>query len=67
MLPRGQEQPADTEERTPSSKAAVGGPKGKRSAALSEEDLGMVKELLVASLDKRRVQDWQNTTRTYLS
>ena len=41
---RGQEQPAGTEERTPSSKAAPGKPKA-RDSRLSEEDLGMVKEL----------------------
>ena len=47
---RGQEQPANTEERTPTSKAARVAPKG--STALSEEDLGMVKDLLVAGMSR---------------
>jgi hypothetical protein len=47
---RGQEQPANTEERTPTSKAARVTPKG--STALSEEDLGMVKDLLVAGISR---------------
>ena len=49
---RGQEQPAGTEERTPSSKAATGKPKGQGFAALSEEDLGMVQDLLVAGISR---------------
>ena len=49
---RGQEQPAGTEERTPSSKAAAGKPKGKGFAALSEEELGMVKDLVVAGMSR---------------
>jgi lambda family phage portal protein len=49
---RGQEQPAGTEERTPSSKATSGKPKGQGFAALSEEDLGMVKDLLVAGMSR---------------
>ena len=49
---RGQEQPAGTEERTPSSKAATGKSKGQGFAALSEEDLGMVKDLLVAGMSR---------------
>jgi lambda family phage portal protein len=49
---RGQEQPAETEERTPSSKAAAGKPKGQGFAALSEEELGMVKDLLVAGMSR---------------
>jgi hypothetical protein len=49
---RGQEQPAGTEERTPSRKAAAGKPKGQGLAALSEEELGMVKDLLVAGMSR---------------
>ena len=49
---RGQEQPAATEERTPSSKAVSGKAKGDGLAALSEEDLGMVKDLLVAGMSR---------------
>jgi lambda family phage portal protein len=49
---RGQEQPASTEERTPSSKPAQGKSQGQGFAALSEEDLGMVKELLVAGMTR---------------
>jgi hypothetical protein len=49
---RGQEQPAGTEERTPSSKAAPGKPKGQGFAALSEEELGMVKDLVVAGMSR---------------
>ena len=63
---RGQEQPAGTEERTPSSKAVAGGGKGQRMAALSEEDLGMVKELLLAG-SGQAARAWDNTTRTYLT
>jgi lambda family phage portal protein len=65
---RGQEQPAGTEERTPSAKAAKGGPKGQGMAAgFSDEDLGMVKELLVAGASHRATRDWASTTRTYLT
>jgi hypothetical protein len=60
---RGQEQPAETEERTPSSKAAPGKPKGQGFAALSEEDLGMVRELLVAGIS--RSTSWESTSRLY--
>jgi capsid protein len=63
---RGQEQPAGTEERTPSSKAVASGGKGQRMAALSEEDLGMIRELLLAG-SNRAVRAWDNTTRTYLT
>ena len=49
---RGQEQPAATEERTPSSKAAPDKPKGQGFAGLSEEDLGMVKHLLAAGISR---------------
>jgi lambda family phage portal protein len=49
---RGQEQPAGTEERTPSSKAAPSKSKSQGFAGLSEEDLGMVKELLVAGMSR---------------
>jgi len=64
---RGQEQPAATEERTPSSKAATGKPKGQGMDALSEEDLGMVRELLVAGASHRATRDWAAATRTYLT
>jgi lambda family phage portal protein len=47
---RGQEQPAATEERTPSSKAAPTKSKSQGFTGLSEEDLGMVKDLLVAGM-----------------
>jgi lambda family phage portal protein len=63
---RGQEQPAGTEERTPSSKAASGRPKGQGMAALSEEDLGMIRELLLAG-SNHAARAWDNTTRTYLT
>jgi capsid protein len=49
---RGQEQPAGTGERTPSSKAVGGKPKGQSLAALSEEELGMVKDLVVAGMSR---------------
>jgi capsid protein len=60
---RGQEQPADTEERTPSSKPAGGS--GTQGLAMSEEDLAMVKELLVAGIERVTNNNWQNTTRLY--
>ena len=47
---RGQEQPAATEERTPTSKAVPGGAKSQGMAALSDEDLGMVKGTSVGGL-----------------
>jgi lambda family phage portal protein len=49
---RGQEQPAATEERTPSSKAAHTKSKGQGFTGLSEEDLGMVKDLFVAGMSR---------------
>jgi lambda family phage portal protein len=63
---RGQEQPAGTEESTPSSKAVGGSGKGQRMAALSEEDLGMIRELLLAG-SNHAARAWDNTTRTYLT
>jgi lambda family phage portal protein len=63
---RGQEQPAGTEERTPSSKAVSGSGKSQRMAALSEEDLGMIRELLFAG-SNQVARAWDNTTRTYLT
>ena len=63
---RGQEQPANTEERTPSSKP-VGGTSGNQGLGiceLSEEDLAMVKDLLVAGIS-RVTTNWQSTTRLY--
>jgi lambda family phage portal protein len=59
---RGQEQPANTEERTPTSKAVRVAPKG--STALSEEDLGMVKELLAAGMSQA-AGGWESTSRLY--
>jgi hypothetical protein len=62
----GQEQPAATEERTPTSKAAPGAPRpANQSAKLSEEDLGMIKELLVAGASNRA--RWDSPTRMYLT
>jgi capsid protein len=63
---RGQEQPAATEERTPTSKAVPGGAKSQGMAALSDEDLGMVKELLLAG-SHQVARAWDSTTRTYLT
>jgi lambda family phage portal protein len=60
---RGQEQPAGTEERTPSSKASPGQAKGQGFAAMSEEDLGMVRELLVGSI--ARASSLDSTSRLY--
>jgi len=61
---RGQEQPANTEERTPSSKPTGGGSgsQGLGTSELSDEDLGMVQELLVAGIS-RVSTNWQSTTR----
>ena len=63
---RGQEQPAATEERTPTSKAVPGGAKSQGMAALSDEDLGMVKELLWQAYHQV-ARAWDSTTRTYLT
>jgi len=60
---RGQEQPAGTEERTPNSKAAPGGAKGQGLSVLTEDDLAMVKELLVAGIS--RSTSWESTSRLY--
>jgi hypothetical protein len=60
---RGQEQPAATEERTPSSTAVPGSKQSQGLAALSEEDLAMVKELLVAGSSARADRDWGSATR----
>jgi lambda family phage portal protein len=64
---RGQEQPAGTEERTPTSKAATGAKGTQGLAALSDEDLAMVKELLVAGATRSASQAraWDNPTRFY--
>jgi lambda family phage portal protein len=86
---RGQEQPSNTEERTPSSVAAPApgaGPapapaktpakpgtnastKAAAAALLSDEDLGMVRELLLAGGEARAsaVRGWADCTRTYLT
>ena len=61
---RGQEQSANTEERTPGSKAAPGKPSGQALTSLSEEDLGMVKDLLAAGM-KQTVTSWESTSRIY--
>jgi lambda family phage portal protein len=63
---RGQEQPAATEERTPTSKAVPGGAKSQGMAALSEEDFGVVRELLLAG-SNQAARAWDSTTRTYLT
>jgi len=61
---RGQEQSANTEERKPSSKAAPGKPKAQGFAALSEEDLGMIRELLVAGISNVGTT-FESTARIY--
>jgi hypothetical protein len=66
MTLRGQEQPAATEERTPTSKAVSGAPRpANQSAKLSDEDLGMIKDLLVAGATNRA--RWDSPTRMYLT
>ena len=66
MTLRGQEQPAATEERTPTSKAVPSAPRpANQSAKLSDEDLGMIKELLVAGASNRA--RWDSPTRMYLT
>jgi len=66
MTLRGQEQAAATEERTPTSKAVPGAPRpANQSAKLSDEDLGMIKELLVAGATNRA--RWDSPTRMYLT
>jgi len=69
MTLRGQEQPAGTEERTPSSKAVPGSKGGQGMAATTEEDLAMVKELLVAGAERSSAtaRAWDNPTRMYLT
>ena len=63
----GRWQPAATEERTPTSKAVPGAPRpANQSAKLSEEDLGMIKELLVAGATNR-ARGWESPTRMYLT
>jgi lambda family phage portal protein len=61
---RGQEQSANTEERTPSSKPAPGKSQGQGFAALSEEDLGMIRELLVAG-NSHGASSFESTSRLY--
>ena len=60
---RGQEQSANAEERTPNGKAAPGKSKTQTLAALSEDDLAMVKDLVVAGIS--RTASWESTTRVY--
>ena len=60
---RGQEQSAKPEESTPISKATPGKSKSQPPAALSEEDLAIVKDLLVAGIS--RTASWESTTRLY--
>jgi lambda family phage portal protein len=59
---RGQEQPANTEERTPTSQAPPATPR--KLTALSEEDLGMARELLAAGI-ARAAGGWESTSRLY--
>jgi lambda family phage portal protein len=63
---RGQEQPAATQERLPTSKAVTGGAKSQGMAALTEEDYGMIKTLLVAGIEHSS-RAWDSCTRTYLT
>lgn len=64
---RGQEQPAGTEERTPSSKPDNGAPSGQglTGKELNEEDFTMVRELVHAG--QTRLAKWDQPTRTYLT
>jgi len=64
---RGQEQPAGTQEAQPTRKAVPGAKSTEGMTALSDEDLGMVKELLVAGMTNSNAQAraWDNPTRCY--
>jgi lambda family phage portal protein len=63
---RGQEQPAGTEERTPSSKASPGAKGTQGLDGLNAEDLGMIGEL-VASNSRQANRMWEQPSRTYLT
>jgi lambda family phage portal protein len=60
---RGQEQTAGNTEPTPAGKPTPGKPQRQDSAALSPEDLGMIRELLVAGIS--RTASWECTSRLY--
>ncbi len=60
---RGQAQPEANADLPLDSKPAPGKPKSRESAALSEDDLGMIRELLVAGIS--RTGSWESTTRLY--
>jgi lambda family phage portal protein len=60
---RGQEQTAGDTEPTPAAKPTPGKPKRQDAAALSPEDLGMIRELLVAGIS--RTPSWECTSRLY--
>lgn len=62
---RGQEQPAGTEERTPSSKPDNKGSGSEGLAALTEEDFRAIKQLVIAGHD--RLRSWDRPSRTYLT
>ena len=60
---RGQEQTAGATDQPPTIKPASGKPNGQALAALSAEDLGMIRELLVAGIS--RTASWECTSRLY--
>ena len=60
---RGQEQTAGASDQPPASRLAPGKPNGQAAAALSAEDLGMIRELLVAGIS--RATTWESTSRLY--
>jgi len=60
---RGQAQPAANADPALGGRTSPAKPKGQESAALSEEDLGMIRELLVAGIS--RTASWEPTTRLY--
>ncbi len=60
---RGQEQTAGNTEPTPAGKPTPSKSKRQDAAALSPEDLGMVRELLVAGIS--RTPSWECTSRLY--
>ncbi|HZV06208.1 MAG TPA: phage portal protein [Gemmataceae bacterium] len=60
---RGQAQPEPHADLPSESKPAPPKPKGRDSAALSDQDLGMIRELLVAGIS--RTASWESTTRLY--
>ena len=60
---RGQAQPADNADPALNPKPTPIKSKSREAAALSEEDLGMIRELLVAGIS--RTSSWESTTRVY--